>query len=122
MDFLSVALSLSVISVVAGRCIDYREVNEISEAFPCRVPQPRAISVPEITGKELIMYNPAYVVLHRCGGSGCCPNSNETCEPEDTEIVNLMVSYVNDDVMENVTIEATNHTSCACVQSNGTIK
>ncbi|KAF7266832.1 snake venom vascular endothelial growth factor toxin-like [Rhynchophorus ferrugineus] len=115
-------ITVSVVSLVASRYLNYEEVNEISDAFPCHIPQPRAIEVEEIVGNKAFVYYPAYVVLHRCGNSGCCPDGTETCGPEHVDSVKLTVSYVDGYSMDKMVIEATNHTSCICVPKNANIK
>ncbi|XP_030760525.1 snake venom vascular endothelial growth factor toxin barietin-like isoform X2 [Sitophilus oryzae] len=83
------------------------------------VPQPRAVSVSSLTGETTDIYDPPYVVLHRCGQSGCCPSEEQSCRPDKTVTVELEVKTWMD---EPLIIRAKNHTSCACLDTAGPIK
>ncbi|KAF7266829.1 hypothetical protein GWI33_019857 [Rhynchophorus ferrugineus] len=64
-------------------------------------------------------YDPPSVILHRCGGSGCCLNKNERCIHSKHEKLYLEIAYLPDpDYMKKTYLVATNHTACECVAKN----
>ncbi|XP_012270410.1 uncharacterized protein LOC105694377 [Orussus abietinus] len=94
---------------------------QLVHQFRCSLPQPRAVPVGELLSvgpaPDEVFY-PAYTVLARCGGSGCCPDSNQVCAPTETRNVSLVfvVRHTIDLQRDrhHEVVHAQEHTKCAC--------
>ncbi|XP_025073641.1 vascular endothelial growth factor A-like isoform X2 [Pogonomyrmex barbatus] len=101
---------------------DFLSHVQLVHQFQCLSPQPRAISVEDLLtvglGSDEVFY-PAFTVLTRCVGSGCCPDSNQICAPIETRNVSLvfMVRHRIDQQRDrhHEVIHALEHVKCACM-------
>ncbi|CAH1119804.1 unnamed protein product [Phaedon cochleariae] len=93
-----------------------------SKNFPCDAPQKRMVSLREIVGdeefelkfqKDISKITPYGSILHRCRNSGCCDKYNEKCEAVSESYVKLAF-MIDRKPIRFVTVNATNHTKCAC--------
>lgn len=93
----------------------------ILDSAPC-APRPAVVEVPQPVDSSSF-YFPFFVTLYRCGGA-CNERPFETsCQPEDKEDLNLVVSQVGwssaetelKKISEEFTaVRVTNHTLCSC--------
>lgn len=101
---------------------DYLKHVQLVNEFRCSLPQLRAVPVAELLtigpDPDEIFY-PSSTVLARCGGSGCCPNSEQICAPTETRNVSLvfMVKHLIDRQRDrhHEVIHAVEDIECACI-------
>lgn len=110
------------IFILFNRDSDFLSHVQLVHQFQCSLPQSRAITVEDLLtvglGPDEAFY-PAFTVLTRCAGSGCCPDSKQICAPTETRNVSLvfMVRHRIDQQRDrhHEVIHAVEHTKCACM-------
>lgn len=93
------------------------ENQQRSLTFRCKIPQPRAVDVSEMTSEyQMYLYSPKTVVLHRCEDAGCCRIGITKCSPLITEEVDLglRIEEIGEKMFKYAVVKALNHTECHC--------
>ena len=97
--------------------VNFKHMIAVS-SFKCRTPQPRLVPIEDFHMKDpQLLYTPHATVLHRCGqDTGCCTNSESSCQPSHQQEVHLVFNVYDtmSETHDTVTLQAYNHTLCHC--------
>ncbi|XP_076264123.1 uncharacterized protein LOC143198661 [Rhynchophorus ferrugineus] len=130
MQYMNMIILFFMIKLVDGRSVrkvvPYEVIVETVYEHLCDKPKPTVVPITDLLAKTnnddlrfALEYDPPSVILHRCGGSGCCLNKNERCIHSKHEKLYLEIAYLPDpDYMKKTYLVATNHTACECVAKN----
>ncbi|KAF7286063.1 hypothetical protein GWI33_008364 [Rhynchophorus ferrugineus] len=108
------------------KIIPYELIMDTVNEHSCHRPKPTVVTISDLLAttnnddlRFALLYDPPSVVLHQCGGSGCCQSKSETCTHSEHEELFLEIAYLSDpDYVKKTYLLAWNHTACKCAAKN----